>query len=602
MKTTFIYYSVILFLFFTGLNLPSLSAQIHGVVRDKSDGEPLAGVTVHIKHTNLGTYTNLEGKYSLKANPGDTLVFTFIGYKRSECIVKSTELNVSIQVDATILNEVVVCGNYTQEKRTFTAACCMVSVPPQDREEYKNFRPNTFQTALSEPLSTFSIDVDAASYANMRRFINNGHLPDPDAIRSEELINYFNYNYPAPPHEHPVNIVTEISTCPWNSAHRLIHIGLKAQNINPKDLPASNLVFLIDVSGSMDMPNKLPLLQASLKLLTSQLRAMDRVAIVTYAGNASIALPSTSGSLKTDIIQAIEQLQAAGSTAGAAGIRKAYEIARQNFIKAGNNRVILATDGDFNVGISSEKELEALIGQERESGIFLTVLGYGMGNYKDNKLQALAQQGNGNHAYIDNLSEARKVLVEEFGSSMYTIAKDVKLQIEFNPSKVEAYRLIGYESRLLAAEDFNDDTKDAGELGIGHTVTALYEIIPAGTPNPYIDALKYQKNTQHTQLNQSPELMTIKLRYKTPEKSRSQKIEVAVNDKLVPLSKTSDNFRFSAAVAGFGMLLTNSAYSNHYTYEQIATLAQEALGEDHEGYRREFVRLVEAAHLLNSSK
>lgn len=587
----------------------SVTAQIHGLVTDTTTKSPLPGTTVIIKHTQNGVCTNPQGKYTIQAVPGDTLVFAFIGFNSQEIIVKNKEHNVALQPDAMTLEEVTVTGYMSVKKASLVGSCTSFtsrntrqkeykSSRDASQEEYKSLRPNSFQTALSEPLSTFSIDVDAASYANMRRFINSGQLPPSDAIRSEELINYFNYDYPAPTGQEPVNIITEISACPWNTGHRLVHIGLKAKNINPAELPASNLVFLIDVSGSMDMPNKLPLLQASLKLLTTQLRPTDRVAIVTYAGNTAIALPSTSGDKKNLINRAIEQLQAAGSTAGEAGIRKAYEIAREHFITGGNNRIILATDGDFNVGISSEKELETLIEKERNSGVFLTVLGYGMGNYKDNKLQTLAQKGNGNHAYIDNLSEARKVLVKEFGASMYTIAKDVKLQIEFNPSKVEAYRLIGYESRLMEAEEFNDDTKDAGEMGIGHTVTALYEIIPAGQTNPWVDPLKYQQKAKSTQLTDSPELMTIKLRYKAPEKNKSQKIEIAIADKPIPLARTSDAFRFSAAVAGFGMLLTQSPYSNNYTYSQIATLARQALGNDPEGYRREFIRLVEATELL----
>ena len=603
MKTTFVHLTLIaVILIFMQLLPQSLTAQVHGKVTDATNKSPLPGTTVIIKHTQKGVCTDLQGKYTIQATVGDTLVFAFVGFNSQEIIVKNKEHNVALQPNEMVLEEMDVSEYRLSGTSKMAASCIAFNPGNTNQEEYKSFRPNSFQSALSEPLSTFSIDVDAASYANMRRFINSGQLPPSDAIRSEELINYFNYDYPAPTGNDPVNIITEISNCPWNTSHRLVHIGLKAKNMDPTNLPASNLVFLIDVSGSMDEPNKLPLLKASLKLLTSQLRANDRVAIVTYAGNTEVVLPSTTGDQKKQINEAIGRLQASGWTGGEAGIRKAYETARRHYITGGNNRVILATDGDFNVGISSEKELETLIEKERNSGVFLTVLGYGMGNYKDNKLQALAQKGNGNHAYIDNLPEARKVLVEEFCASMYTIAKDVKLQIEFNPSKVEAYRLIGYESRLLESEDFNDDTKDAGELGIGHTVTALYEVIPAGQTNPWVDPLKYQKKSEPLQLTGSPELMTIKLRYKAPQKDKSQKIEVAIADTPLPLARTSDAFRFSTAVAGFGMLLTQSPYSNNYTYGQITALARQALGNDPEGYRREFIRLVEATELMNREK
>lgn len=371
-------------------------------------------------------------------------------------------------------------------------------------EEYKEIQENGFKQVLDTPLSTFSIDVDAASYSNMRRFLNKGELPPTNAIRTEELINYFSYNYARPTGNDPVRITTEVGTCPWNEQHRLVRIGLKAKEIPTENLPASNLVFLIDVSGSMYGPERLDLVKSSLKLLVNNLREKDKVAIVIYSGAAGEKLASTPGSDKQKIREAIDELEASGSTAGGEGIMLAYKIAQKNFISGGNNRIILCTDGDFNVGVSSDKELEKLIEQKRKSGIFLTVLGYGMGNYKDNKMQTLAEKGNGNHAYIDNLQEANRVLVNEFGATLHTVAKDVKLQVEFNPAQVQAYRLIGYESRLLADEDFNNDTKDAGEMGAGHTVTAFYEVIPTGVKSDFagkIDDLKYQKNKNHLRLS-----------------------------------------------------------------------------------------------------
>jgi Ca-activated chloride channel family protein len=392
-------------------------------------------------------------------------------------------------------------------------------------EEYNRNTENCFVMTKTEPLSTFSIDVDAASYGNVRRMINLGQKPPKDAVRVEELINYFSYNYEKPATDEPVKITTELGVCPWNKNHKLVRIGIKAREIPSENLPPSNFVFLIDVSGSMYQPNRLPLVKSSLKLLINNLREKDRVAVVAYAGAAGLVLPSTSGADKQKILEAIDALQAGGSTAGGAGIELAYKVAQNNFIAEGNNRVVLCTDGDFNVGVSSQNELGSLIEQKRKLGIYLTILGYGMGNYKDSKLQTLSQKGNGNHAYIDNLQEANRVLVNEFGGTLYTVAKDVKLQIEFNPAKVQAYRLIGYESRLLNKEDFNDDTKDAGEIGAGQSVTAFYEVVPVGVESNFIgsvDTLKYQKNKeQTTDYTNSPDLLTVKLRYKHPDVDRS---------------------------------------------------------------------------------
>ena len=427
-------------------------------------------------------------------------------------------------------------------------------------------------------------------------------MPSKDVVRVEEIVNYFNYDYPQPSDGYPVRIVTETAVCPWNKKHNMVRIGVKAKEIPSETLPVSNFVFLLDVSGSMFSANKLPLVKASMKLLVNNLRPKDRVAIVTYAGAAGEVLPSTSASDKQKIMEALDNLQAGGSTAGGAGIQLAYKIAEKNLVKGGNNRVILCTDGDFNVGVSSPTELESLIESKRKSGVFLTVLGYGMGNYKDNKLQTLAQKGNGNHAYIDNLQEANKVLVNEFGGTMYAVAKDVKLQVEFNPNFVNAYRLIGYESRLLNDEDFNDDTKDAGELGAGHTVTALYEIVPVGVDVPVgsVDKLKYQQTKNDVSLPKfadSKELLTVKLRYKEPDKDVSRKLEVPVLANRMNLNASQD-FNFAMAAVMFGQLLRDSDFTGNAKYSDVINLARKGLGNDPNWYRHEFIRLVEAVEQL----
>lgn len=468
-------------------------------------------------------------------------------------------------------------------------------------EDYSNIVENKFLAATQNPLSTFSIDVDEAAYSNVRRYLQNGTIPPAGAVRIEEMINYFDYSYPQPKNDDPFTVNTEIADCPWNPQHKLVHIGLQGKEIPLENLPAANLVFLVDVSGSMDEPNKLPLVQASMNMLADQLREKDRVAIVVYAGSAGLVLPSTSGTNKTKIKEAINNLEAGGSTAGGEGIMLAYKVARENLIKEGNNRIILATDGDFNVGLSSDDDMVRLIERERKSGVFLSVLGYGMGNYKDNKMQLLADKGNGNHSYIDNINEARKVLVSEFGSTLFTIAKDVKIQVEFNPAKVQAYRLIGYENRMLASEDFNDDTKDAGELGSGHTVTALYEIIPAGVKSEFIksvDHLKYQSNDRKAVSSNTNEMLTIKLRYKRPDGDISKLIAHTVNDNHVAVENTSDNFRFSAAVAEFGLLLRNSEFKQQSSFQQVINLAKSAKGADANGYRAVFIQLVQSAGSL----
>ncbi len=462
-------------------------------------------------------------------------------------------------------------------------------------EDYSMIVENKFHSPEKDPLSTFSIDVDVASYANMRRYLVSGQRPPKDAVRIEELVNYFDYNYPQPTNNVPFSITTEAGECPWEPKHKLVHIGIQGKQIATKNLPASNLVFLIDVSGSMQDENKLPLVISSFKILVEQLRQIDKVAIVVYAGSSGLVLPSTSGANKNAIIESLENLRAGGSTAGAAGIQQAYNVARENFIRGGNNSVILATDGDFNVGVSSDAELIRLIEKERESGVFLTVLGFGTGNYMDNKMQELADYGNGNHGYVDNLSEAKKVFVNEFGGTLFTIAKDVKIQVEFNPEQVEGYRLIGYENRMLESEDFNDDKKDAGEIGSDQTVTALYEIIPAGTSSimlKSIDPLKYQKVRGVNKFSNETELMTVKIRYKEPTGTTSQLIEQVIHDHKTPFTSSSENFRWSAAVASFGMLLRDSEFKGTTSLEDIELWATGARGSDPFGYRQEFVQLV----------
>lgn len=581
---------------------------VKGTVTDGSDGSPLVGCAVTVKGTSRGAITNLQGRYSIEAKKGETLVFSYIGFEKAERVVRSEKINVSLKVSSSeILEECVVVGYGTQRKMTVTGAVSTVDLASLrqpavymdavNTEEYQSIHENSFKQVGEFPLSTFSIDVDAASYSNMRRFINSGTLPVADAVRTEELVNYFSYDYATPTGTDPVKITMEAGVCPWNTVHRLVRIGLKAKEIPTDNLPESNLVFLIDVSGSMWGPTRLDLVKSSLKLLVNNLRDKDKVAIVVYAGNASVKLESTPGSDKQKIRDAIDELTSGGSTAGGAGIQLAYKVAKQNFLPKGNNRIILCSDGDFNVGVSSVEGLEQLIERERKSGVFLSVLGYGMGNYKDNKGQVLAEKGNGNHAYIDNLQEANRVLVGEFGATLHTVAKDVKLQVEFNPAQVQAYRLVGYESRLLKDEDFNNDAKDAGELGAGHTVTAFYEVIPVGVKNDYVgkvDDLKYQKKQKETvKPTGSNELLTVKLRYKAPDKDVSKKMELPFVDNKG--NNVSSDFCFASAVAMFGQLLRNSDFKGDASYDKVIELAKQGLNNDDKGYRREFVRLVETA-------
>ncbi|QNA42985.1 vWA domain-containing protein [Lacibacter sediminis] len=587
---------------------------VTGKVTDET-GAALAGVSVTEKGQKNGTATDANGSFSIKvASAKSTLLFQYVGYETQEVKLNSQQtVNIKLKPSVGKLEEVVVIGYGTKKRKELTYSTpsaiygsrapglSMHDAEVYNTEDYDGITENRFRKVTDEPLSTFSIDVDGASYSNVRRMINYGQMPAEGAVRVEEFINYFKYNYPQPTGNDPFSINTEMSACPWNKEHKLVMVGLQGKEIATTNLPPSNLVFLIDVSGSMSDANKLPLVKASLKLLVDQLREQDHVAIVVYAGAAGLVLPSTNGMHKEKIMAAIDKLEAGGSTAGGAGIKLAYNVAKEQFKKGGNNRVILCTDGDFNVGMSSDDAMERLIEEERKSGVFLTVLGYGMGNYKDNKMQKLANKGNGNHAYIDGMNEAKKVLVNEFGGTMFTIAKDVKLQVEFNPVLVQAYRLVGYENRLLNKEDFNNDKKDAGELGSGHTVTALYEIIPVGVESDFIedvDELKYQQPAKNKKSGLKNEIMTIKFRYKEPDANESKLMVHPLLDEKIPFEKTSENFRFATAVAQFGMLLRNSEFKGNTTYEKVIRQANAAIGADKEGYRTEFIKLVQNVQSL----
>ncbi|MFI5141109.1 MAG: von Willebrand factor type A domain-containing protein [Bacteroidia bacterium] len=504
-------------------------------------------------------------------------------------VVSSSVFNSRAKKDATVTEKI------AQDK---TAAETYVN------EEYGVFKESTYNPAANQPLSTFAIDVDAASYSNARRLLQQGMLPQKDAVRIEEFINYFPYNYPQPKDDKPFSISTEYAACPWDKNHSLLQIGLKGKEVDFESAPASHLVFLIDVSGSMNDENKLPLLKRAFKLLVKQLRPKDRLSIVVYAGSSGMIIENASGDEKEPINNALEVLTAGGSTAGGDGINLAYKIAEQHFLKNGNNRVILATDGDFNVGVSSEKELENLIVEKRNKGIYLSVLGFGEGNYKDNKMETLADKGNGNYYYIDNFMEARKVLVSQFGGTLYTIAKDVKIQIEFNPAVVKEYRLIGYDNRLLAAEDFNDDKKDAGELGSGHCVTALYEIIPVGSAESHakIDELKYSKpNTQSTNSN---EMATVKFRYKDVKKqdTTSKLITQPILNQVEIAEATSSNFKLAAGVSEFALLLRGSEYKGTSSFKQAIDLVNQSKAADPNGYIAGLLEMIKIAADLSDTK
>ncbi|MCB9028976.1 MAG: von Willebrand factor type A domain-containing protein [Bacteroidales bacterium] len=650
---------------------PATQVAIKGTVTDGS-GNPLSGVVVMVKGTNITAMTGVDGTYAITiSQEAKILLFSLRGMKPLEELISGrTLINVTMEPDNTadierkpddpvipdkdkeekrvdevlyyVVEEDVICESAdaaVYDRHVAAPAGAQMKSAyyrhphpvPQNTESYTGISENGYRDPLQEPYSTFSIDVDNASYSNVRRFINLGQEVPADAVRIEEMINYFRYDYPQPSGEHPFSVYTEAGICPWNNNHYLLHIGLRGKDIDRSELPPSNLVFLIDVSGSMNYPNKLPLLKSAFSLLINEQRETDRVAMVVYAGAAGVVLESTPGNRKETIMQALDNLQAGGSTAGGAGLMLAYKIAEKNFIKEGNNRIILATDGDFNVGVSDNASMEKLVEQKRGLGIYMTVLGFGMGNIKDDKMEIIADKGNGNYAYIDNIQEARRVLVQEFGGTLFTIAKDVKFQIEFNPAYVKAYRLVGYENRLLADRDFNDDTKDAGEMGAGHTVTALYEIVPAGSDEtglPTVDPLRYQgkgvagdvagkgsgsgepaasgyydyrtesrpSDERYPALKDAPrELCNIKLRYKDPDALTSKLFSKTVDTDIKKAGETTDRFRFSAAVAEFGMILRDSKFRGTSTVEDVVSLASGARGTDPDGYRAEFIRLVQSA-------
>lgn len=602
--------SIFMMMLFIGFK-PDENQTVTGYVYDQNDKTPLPGVIIKSQsQPKLSVTTNANGYFKIMVQKQEkNLTLSFLGYINQVVKVSTSPMKIYLKPLSQQLQEVVVMGYSSQKKMSVTGSVTSINgisnsyIHHQTQifntEAYSPINENGFKNAQDNPLSTFSADVDAASYSNVRRFIQGGQLPPKDAVRIEEMINYFGYNYPQPKGNDPVSITTEMSEAPWNKNHRLVKIGLKAKSINTDDLPASNLVFLIDVSGSMAGPTRLELVKTSLKLLADQLRPNDKVAIVVYAGAAGLVLPSTSGNQKQKIKEALNNLESGGSTAGGAGIKLAYEVAKKNFVDGGNNRVILATDGDFNVGVSSDGDMQRLIEEERKSGVFLSVLGYGMGNYKDSKMEILANKGNGNYAYIDNLNEAKKVLINEFGATLFTVAKDVKLQVEFNPAKVAAYRLVGYENRLLNNEDFKDDQKDAGEMGAGHTVTALYEVILKGTKSEFIkkrDDLKYISNGI---TKVSDELLTVKMRYKEPAENKSKELSVSLIDKINNLDNASADFKFAAAVAEFGLLIRDSEFKQKASFDDLISLARAGKGKDDFGYRAEFIQIAENAKLLS---
>ena len=624
------------------------SGVISGKVTDAETGEVLIGANVIILNTNWGAATDIEGFFKIKSVPPGIyeLKASYIGYSSQTIkdvkVIASDSLFIEIKLKTDFnLSEILVVESKPTTNKYSTNSCkvtnsefiqtlhirggrgsevlycvdginsqvggytaefnqCLQS-GPSNTEEYSTIVENEFLNAFSNPLSTFSIDVDAASYSNVRRFIDAGQLPPKDAVRVEEFINYFDYDYPQPKDEDPFSLFTELGVCPWNENNYLLHVGIKGKELMDEERTDCNLVFLLDVSGSMVPENKLPLVKKAFKFLVKNLKQNDKIAIVVYAGSAGLVLPATYGYEKDKILSALETLNAGGSTAGGAGIQLAYKIAKENFIVGGNNRIILATDGDFNVGVSSTSELVKMIEEKRDEGIFLTLLGFGMDNYKDGRLEELADKGNGNYYYIDNILEAKKVFDHDLMGTLFTIAKDVKIQIEFNPFKVEEYRLIGYENRLLKKEDFADDKKDAGELGAGHTVTALYEIVPAKVrliSNEYED-LKYQTSKLTNEAKDSDELLTLKLRFKLPDKANSKLITSVVYNRIFSPDSLSENFNFSSAVAGFAMLLRDSKFKGQVDYKMIEELAENNLGDDKYGYRDEFISILKRAKKLS---
>lgn len=596
--------------------------EISGKVLEAETNNPLIGATVRIPTLQTSDATNARGEFYFTAPPGTYEVeVNMVGYETlKQKIIAGPrglrDLTFTLKPAEVSLEEVIITGSAAENDALgsgrqvygFIQGAQKLSPPPSPHsgyrmtgaEEYAEISENIFKWAQKTPLSTFSIDVDGASYSNVRRMIMDGYLPPADAVRIEEFINYFNYRYDTPSGEEPFSVQTGIASAPWNPEHHLVQIGIQGEQVDADDLPPGNLVFLLDVSGSMGSHDKLPLLKKGFKLLVNQLREEDRVSIVVYAGSSGLVLPPTSGADKETILGALERLQSGGSTAGAAGIQQAYQVAMEHYRKDANNRVILATDGDFNVGISDKDKLVELIEEKREHGIFLSVLGFGSGNLKDGRMEQIANHGNGNYYYIDNLLEAKKVLVSEMGGTLHTIAKDVKIQVEFNPQNVQAYRLIGYENRLLADEDFNDDTKDAGELGAGHTVTALYEVIPHGVDIENeltdIDPLKYQIPSEVVD-GFEHELMTVKLRYKSPDGDKSTLISTVVSTDQIE-DELSEDLSFASAAAALGMILRDSKFKGDADFEMVQQLARNGKGTDEHGYRSEFIKLAELAELL----
>jgi len=605
---------------------------ISGHVRDSSTGQPIPGAQVSVAGTRLAVATNRDGSYLIANVPvgTHTVWARYIGYNGEQKTVSvavqtTTTVDFRLKSNPVQLQAIVVDGIAAQSsKSAAVGATAYISVrgsaareeypvgpgarfdsteawryqrQPGNREQYDEIVENQFIAVAADPLSTFSIDVDRASYSNMRRFImQDGQLPPRDAVRIEELVNYFPYDYSEPEGDDPLAIHAEVAPAPWKTQHHLVRIGLQARRVKLENLPQSNFVFLLDVSGSMMPPNKLPLVKSAMRLLVNQLRAKDHVAMVVYAGSAGLVLPSTPGDQKDKILDAIDRLEAGGSTAGGEGIRRAYDEAVTNFIRGGNNRVILATDGDFNVGASSDAEMVQLIEEKRRTGVYLTVLGVGEGNLQAAKMEKLADKGNGNYAYLDNITEAQKVLVHELGGTLYTVAKDVKIQVEWNPARVRAYRLIGYENRLLRNEDFADDKKDAGEVGSGHSVTALYEVVPVGVNTDVTirmpDSLRYQRRNVQPTSAAGPELLFVKVRYKRPDGDESRLMSQPVMAQAGQAA--SADFQFQAAVAEFGLLLRNSDFRGKADLGHVIAAAREARGSDPDGYRAEFVKLAEA--------
>ncbi len=623
--------------------------KIVGKVTDAATGEPLIGANVVIENTKLGAATNIDGNYIILNVPEGTytIIGKYIGYKDTKIkeVIVSTNLTTEVNVkliaevyqmgcveivsEKPLINKNVTNSNtvVSPENLFFRGINSVVSTQSGvanqngnihirggrsdnnayyvegmlvndpaffNTEEYNTIVENDFLESMSNPLSTFSIDVDAASYSNARRFINENTIPPRDAVRVEEFINYFDYDYPQPKDGSPFSITTEIGECPWNKDNYLVHIGIKGKELIGNEKRQSNLVFLLDVSGSMTPENKLPLVKKSMKMMIDKISSDDKVSIVVYAGAAGLVLPSTYVSEKQKILNAIDRLNAGGSTAGGEGILLAYKTAEENFIEGGNNRIILATDGDFNVGVSNTSELVQLIEEKKKSGIYLTILGFGMGNFKDGRLEEIADKGNGNYYYIDNFLEAKKVLGHEITSTLFTIAKDVKIQVEFNPAKVLSYRLIGYENRMLKKEDFEDDKKDAGELGAGHTVTALYEVVPVKEVAAIqgYENLRYQEHRLKYEAVSSKEVLLFSIRYKEPDEDTSKLLTKTLELDPENEIEVSENFLFSSAVVQFALLLRDSQFKGTSNFESVISLAEDSQGKDEFGYREEFITLV----------